>query len=98
MDRICLSICMPTYNFGKVIGATLENITSQMTGSVEIVIVDGASTDNTAEVVRGFQERFPNIIYHRLQRRGGIDQDMAKSVELARGEYCWLFSSDDLMK
>ena len=30
--------------------------------------------------------------------RGGIDRDMARSVELARGEYCWLFSSDDIMK
>jgi abequosyltransferase len=30
--------------------------------------------------------------------RGGIDRDMARSVELARGDYCWLFSSDDIMR
>ncbi len=93
-----LSICMPTYNFGKFIGATLESLTKQLTDDVEIVIVDGASTDNTAEVVRGFQERFPGIHYYRLEKRGGIDRGMVKTVELARGKYCWLFSSDDVMK
>ena len=28
----------------------------------------------------------------------GVDQDFAKAVDLAQGEYCWLFSDDDLMK
>jgi abequosyltransferase len=70
----------------------------QATNEVEIVIVDGASTDNTSEVVDRFARRFPRLNYHRLERKGGIDRDMAKSVELARGKYCWLFSADDIMK
>lgn len=98
MENIRLSICIPTYNFGEFIGQTLESIIKQATDEVEIVIVDGASTDNTAEIVHSFQQRFPRLNYHRLEKRGGIDCDMAKTVELARGEYCWLFSSDDLMK
>ena len=55
MDDIRLSICIPTYNFGEFIGATLQSIIKQATDEVEIVVVDGASTDNTAEVVRAFQ-------------------------------------------
>lgn len=98
MGDLSLSICMPTRNFGKFIGLALESITKQLTDDVEIVIVDGASTDNTAEVVRGFQERFKGMRYYRLEQRGGIDRDMAKTVELARGKYCWLFSSDDVMR
>ena len=98
MDDIRLSICIPTYNFGEFIGATLQSIIKQATDEVEIVVVDGASTDNTAEVVRAFQKQFQNLSYHRLDKRGGIDRDMAKAVELARGQYSWLFSSDDVMK
>lgn len=98
MNSIRLSICMPTYNFGKFIGDALESILKQITDEVEIVVVDGASTDNTSEVVGGFQARFPRLFYHRLDRRGGIDRDMARAVELAHGEYCWLFSSDDVMR
>jgi abequosyltransferase len=98
MNPIRLSICMPTYNFGKFIGDSLDSIIRQATDEVEIVVVDGASTDNTSEVVRSFQARFPRLYYHRLDKRGGIDRDMARTVDLARGDYCWLFSSDDLMR
>jgi abequosyltransferase len=93
-----LSICIPTYNFGAFIGETLESIVSQATDDVEIIVVDGASTDNTPEVVRNFQRRFPGLSYRRLPERGGIDRDMAISVDLAKGEYCWLFSADDTME
>lgn len=92
-----LSICIPTYNFGRFIGETLDSIVHQATEDVEIVVLDGGSTDNTAEVVEGFQGAFPRLRYYRQNFKGGIDLDMAKSVELARGEYCWLFSADDVM-
>jgi len=90
-------MCIPTYNFGKFIGETLESIVIQATEDVEIVVLDGGSTDNTAEVVEGFRRTFPRLRYYRQDFKGGIDRDMAKSVELARGKYCWLFSSDDVM-
>lgn len=94
---IRLSICIPTYNFGEFIGETLESILPQVVAGVEVVILDGGSTDNTAEVVEVLQARSPALRYHRRPERGGIDRDMARTVELARGDYCWLFSSDDVM-
>ena len=92
-----LSICIPTYNRASFIGVTLENIISQCSDDIEIVIVDGNSNDNTADVVNSFQCRFKNIHYYRKKRNDGIDADLAKSVELAQGEYCWLMSSDDFL-
>lgn len=38
------------------------------------------------------------IRYVRQAERGGIDRDMARVIDLARGDYCWLFSADDVMK
>lgn len=98
MTATALSVCIPTYNFGRFIGATLESIVSQLTPDVEIVVLDGASTDDTAQVVGAFQARCPRLRYERLAARGGIDRDMARSLELAVGDYCWLFSSDDVMR
>lgn len=93
-----LSICIATFNRAHLIGATLSSIISQAPDEVEIVIVDGGSTDNTAQVVQEYQQDFPRINYVRLDAKGGVDQDYCRAVQAARGEYCWLFSDDDLLK
>ena len=92
-----LSICIPTYNFGEFIGATLTSIADQFTDGLEVVVIDGGSTDRTPEVVRSFEERLPGMRYIRLTARGGIDRDMAHAVAVATGDYCWLMSSDDVL-
>jgi O-antigen biosynthesis alpha-1,3-abequosyltransferase len=98
VSKVKLSICMPTYNFGAFIGETLDSIVSQLQPEVEVVVLDGGSTDDTEAVVKAYIPSFPQVSYVRQATRGGIDRDMARSVDLAQGEYCWLFSSDDIMK
>ena len=92
-----LSICIPTYNFGKFIGQTLDSILPNLTENVELIILDGGSTDDTEQVVAQRRHDVPSIIYHKQGFRGGIDRDISKVVSMARGEYCWLFSADDVM-
>lgn len=98
MSDLRLSVCIPTYNFGAFIGETLQSIAAQLQDGVEIIVLDGGSTDDTAEVVGAFAQRHPQIRYHRQPKRGGIDRDMARTVALAEGEYCWLFGADDTMQ
>lgn len=98
MGKIRLSVCIPTYNFGEFIGETLDSITAQATDEVEIIIVDGASIDNTELIVKRVKRQFARLIYHRRERNIGLDADLAMAVELAQGDYCWLMSSDDVLK
>jgi abequosyltransferase len=93
-----MTICIATRNRAPFIGTTLESIVSQATDEVEIVVLDGASTDNTEEVVRRYQMRFPGLRYFRQDRNLGVDRDFANAIDLAQGEYCWLFSDDDVLK
>lgn len=93
-----LSICIATYNRGKFIGETLDSILSQMLPGVELVVVDGASPDNTPEVMAQYLLRYPEIRYFREQENSGIDRDYDKAVGYARGEYCWLMTDDDLLR
>lgn len=95
---IKLSICISTRNRANVIGRTLQSILDQATAECEIVVFDGASTDNTEECVREYASRWPLLRYIRSDVNGGIDADYDRTVELARGEYCWLASDDDLFR
>lgn len=93
-----LSICIATYNRCEFIGETLDSILPQLTDGVELLVVDGASTDQTEAVLTAYQAREPRLRYVRLPAKGGVDQDYDKTVSLAAGDYCWLFSDDDLLK
>ena len=98
MKKPTLSICIATYNRARFIGKTLDSMISQAREEMEIVIVDGASTDDTKEIVEGYMRQYPNMRYYRMEKKGGVDQDFNRAVELSEGEYCWLFSDDDVLK
>ncbi|MHB8130370.1 MAG: glycosyltransferase family 2 protein [Mobilitalea sp.] len=98
MKTPLLSICIATYNRASYIGETLDSIIPQLDDDVELLVVDGASTDNTEDVVRKYAQKESRIRYIRLSAKGGVDQDYDRAVELARGEFCWLFTDDDLLK
>lgn len=93
-----LSIAIPVYNFGQFLPQTLDSFLDQaIAENVEVLVFDGASTDNTQHLMRFYTERYANLRYVRALKKGGIDADMSRSVELATGSYCWLFSGDDVM-
>jgi len=92
-----LSICIPTYNFGEFIGQTLDSIVPQLSSEVEVIVLDGGSTDETAEAVAARRSECKQLSYLKQDFRGGIDRDIEKAVSFAQGEYCWLFSADDIM-
>ena len=101
-----LSFCIPTMNRAEFIGETLKSIISQATDETEIVIVDGGSTDNTEAIVDSYSQNFPRLRYVRSPNSGnqngkpsnsGFDLDCIHAVEIARGDYCWLMTDDDLL-
>jgi abequosyltransferase len=95
--EIDLSICIATFNRGRYIVETLDSIVAQMRPGVELLIVDGASTDDTSERMDQFRYRFPDVRYYREPHNSGVDQDFDKAVGYATGRYVWLMTDDDIM-
>ena len=92
-----LSICIATYNRGEFIAATLDSLGRQLRSDVEVVIVDGASTDNTAEIIQPYLRQHRQLRYFREPANSGVDADYDKAVGYAAGEYCWLMTDDDVL-
>ncbi|HEX9297044.1 MAG TPA: glycosyltransferase family 2 protein [Polyangiaceae bacterium] len=97
MAAIRLSFCITTRNRAKVIGTTLENLLEQCSSEVEVVVVDGASTDDSVAVITEIASRHPQLRLITPKENSGLDADFDKAVQAARGTYCWLFSDDDLI-
>src|SRR5687768_15468563 len=93
-----LSICIATRNRAAFLESTLATFRPDPGDPVEIVILDGASTDDTSAVVERAKERFSGIRYQRQEVNGGVDRDFDAAVGLATGDYCWLMSDDDHAK
>lgn len=87
-----VSILTITHNRADLIPRCIESIRRQTFADYEHIIVDGASTDGTAQVVESYHD--DRIKYVRLEEKGPAVQ-MAKAFELSSGEYITFLDDDD---
>lgn len=88
-----LSIVIPTMDRRTLFAETLSTITPQLCPGVELVVLDGSKDPQPVkEMVEKAGGRYT------WQKPRGFDQAYMDAVDLARGEYIWLFGDDDLMK
>jgi glycosyltransferase involved in cell wall biosynthesis len=97
MAPLRLSICIATFRRGNYIAETLNSIVQQLVDGVELIVVDGASPDNTCEVLAPYAAEHSRLTYVREATNSGVDQDYDKAIGYAAGKYCWLMSDDDLL-
>ena len=93
-----LSICIATRNRSEFLLETVRCLLDQIGDDIEIVIVDGASSDNSWEKVASLNLASNKLKYFYEKTNSGVDRDFDKSIEYASGKYCWLFSDDDLLE
>jgi abequosyltransferase len=97
-EPIRLSICITTRNRARYLAETLASILAQAPPNVEVIIVDGASTDGTPELVGTLATQHSNLKLFAQTTIGGLDGGYDQAVDNARGTYCWLLSDDDLLE
>lgn len=97
MRKIKLSIVIPVYNVKQYIIRCLESILPQVRNeSVEIIIVDDESPDNSIELVNNYVKNYMDIqlsIIH--QKNLGLGGARNTGIIKATGEYVWFVDSDD---
>lgn len=82
---------MPVFNSARFLPAALASIAAQTLPPLEIILVDGPSTDETPAIIRVF----PNTIYLR-QTGKNMWNALNEGIAIARGEYLSFLSDDDL--
>lgn len=100
MDNIKVSVLCAAYNHEKYIRQCLDSILSQKTDfRIEVLVHDDASTDHTAEIIREYQEKYPDIVIPVFQKVNQYSQNIHISrtflLPKARGEYIAICEGDD---
>jgi hypothetical protein len=88
-----VSVCIPTYNYGRFLGAAIDSVLAQEYGAFELIVVDNASTDDTPAVVAARQD--PRLRAYRNDRNVGLFGNFARCLELAAGEFVKFLAADD---
>src|SRR6476659_1655243 len=87
-----ISLITVSFNSGDTITDTIESIQSQDYNDIEYIIVDGASRDNTVEIIKSFG---PEIDKWISEPDRGIYDAMNKAIRMATGEVVGILNSDD---
>lgn len=93
-----VSVIIPVYNANAYIEKTLRSVFAQTYKNIEIVLVDDRSEDNSAEIISGFMETHPEIVYELQKKNMGAGAARNKALQLAKGRYVAFLDSDDLWK
>ena len=90
-----ISVITATYNSGRTISDTLESVLRQTYSDVELIVVDGASRDDTMDVVRRYEPRFGGRMHWTSEPDRGIYDAMNKGIARATGDVIGILNSDD---
>ena len=96
-----VSIIMPTYcrNAEGLLRPCIESVLAQTFKDFEFIIVDDGSTDGSEEVIRGYMEREPRIVYVRHSMKCGLPALRTdEGILLARGPYVGFIFDDNTWK
>ena len=88
-----VSIVIPSFNQGRFIRETLESTLAQDYRPIEVLVIDGASKDETVDVLRGYAN--PELQWWSEPDRGVIEA-VNKGLARARGTILAIQSSDDV--
>lgn len=90
-----ISIIVPTFNYGRYIRECIESVLSQSIADWECIVVDNASTDDTARIVAQYTQQDSRIKYCKLDDNKGPSCARNVGIKLSEGEYILFLDSDD---
>lgn len=94
-EKPILSAIICNYNHGQFIRESLKTLADQTYGSMEVIVIDDASTDHSVSVIRELEANYPNLRIFQNDVNIGGDASALRALDLSRGEYVYFGGADD---
>jgi len=88
-------VIVPNYNHARFLGRRLDSILGQTYRDFEIILLDDASTDGSAELCEQFARLHSCTFIHNDKNSGSAFKQWNNGIGLASGRYVWIAESDD---
>lgn len=92
---ISVSVIVPVYNVEKYLDQCLSSLVNQTLQSIEIIVVNDGTKDNSQCIIDRFVEEYPNKIKSLVKDNGGLGDARNFGISYATGEYIGFIDSDD---
>lgn len=91
-----VDVIIPAFNSAKYLPSALESVGAQIFDDWHIVLVNDGSTDNTAEVISPFLDRFGSKITYIQQENRGLPASRNVAIKSSSSEFIALLDADDI--
>ena len=85
---------MPVYNGSRYLGEAIKSILNQTFSDFEFLIIDDASTDDSVEIIKSYEDARIRLIEN--EKNFGLSATLNKGLDLAHGKYIARMDQDDL--
>jgi hypothetical protein len=90
-----LSVIIPCWNAAATIEMSVGSVLAERTESLECVVVDDASTDDTPAILTAMAARDPRLVVVLCEDNGGASAARNRALEIARGTWLTFLDADD---
>lgn len=90
-----VSIITVSFNAEKTLRDTIESILHQTYPCIEYIVVDGASSDGTIDIIKEYEEKFNGNLKWVSEKDNGIYDAMNKGICMSTGDVVGILNSDD---
>jgi putative colanic acid biosynthesis glycosyltransferase len=89
-----VSIIIPLHNSKATVGRAIESVLNQTYAHRELIIIDGASTDGSMDIVKSYNGR---LAYKISEPDSGVYEAINKGLAQCKGEWIYILGADDYL-